>query len=251
MDQQKVSILILLDLSAAFDTFNHQKLINIFHNRFNITNTALAWLKSYITGRHQVVKINSELSNKFNLQHGVPQGSCIGPIAFLAYISSLYDILENYLPCVEGYADDHQLYIALKPNSLKSIQQSVTEIETCVSAIRNFMLINQLKINDNKTEIVIIGSRQQLSKLPDIHIKIGSINVQPIDTVTNLGVTLDSKMTMNNHINRVCRNANYQLIKIRQLRQYLTKHSTETIVHAFITSTSDHCNSIYCMQPIK
>ena len=113
------------------------------------------------------------------------------------------------------------------------------------------MLINQLKINDNKTEIVIIGSRQQLSKLPDIHIKIGSINVQPIDTVTNLGVTLDSKMTMNNHINRVCRNANYQLIKIRQLRQYLTKHSTETIVHAFITSTLDYCNSIYYNLPNK
>ena len=113
------------------------------------------------------------------------------------------------------------------------------------------MLSNQLKLNDNKTEIVLIGSRQQLQHLPDINIHIGNETVKPVNKARNLGIIFDSNMNLNDQINHVCKKANHQLIKIKQLRKYLSKKDTETLVHAFITSSIDYCNSIYYNLPKK
>ena len=92
------------------------------------------------------------------LSCGVPQGSCLGPILFLLYLSSLYDVISEYLPVVKGYADDNQLYIGFKPQTLNTQQDAFAAMEACISAVRSWMLSNSLMLNDTKTEVMLIGT---------------------------------------------------------------------------------------------
>ena len=115
MDNQHVTLLVMLDLSAAFDTVNHEMLLNKTASRFGISGIVLDWFRSYLDGRKQRVIVNNSMSEEMILNCGVPQGSCLGPVLFVIYISSLYDVIGQHLPNVHGYADDHQSYIWFKP----------------------------------------------------------------------------------------------------------------------------------------
>eukprot|EP00795_Rhopilema_esculentum_P012580 gene12580-3280_t len=116
MDKQKVTILILLDLSAAFDTVDLQILSEIFQQRFNISGAVFNWFISFLKNREQRIMIGDTLSEIYTLKYGVPQGSCAGPVVFLGYLSSLYDIIELHSPNVAAYADDTQLYLGFNPS---------------------------------------------------------------------------------------------------------------------------------------
>ena len=96
-----VTLLVMLDLSAAFDTVDHGILLHRLQSKLGLRDKALSWFKSYLAGRTQ----------QLNLSCGVPQGSCLGPLLFTIYASSLFDILKSHLPSVHTYADDTQLYI--------------------------------------------------------------------------------------------------------------------------------------------
>ena len=111
-----VSLLVLLDLSSAFDTVDHQALLRRLEVSFGITGTALKWFKSYLTNRCQRVLINGNYSESFSLPHGVPQGSCLGPLLLTIYASKLFEIVKCHLPDVHAYADDTQLYLYFKPD---------------------------------------------------------------------------------------------------------------------------------------
>ena len=90
MDKQEVTLLILLDLSAAFDTIDHGTMLQILENDFGITDTALCWLSSFLVSRKQRVLVNGRQSRDFAVNIGVPQGSCLGPILFIMYASRLF-----------------------------------------------------------------------------------------------------------------------------------------------------------------
>ena len=112
MEAQKVTLLVLLDLSAAFDTVRHETLLSRLRSRFGVDGKALDWFASYLADRSQRVAVNVGVSSTFPLKQGVPQGSCLGPILFTVYTSKLFDIVEKHLPSVHCYADDSQLYLA-------------------------------------------------------------------------------------------------------------------------------------------
>ena len=179
-DKKMITLLVLIDLSAAFDSLNQEKLIHILENMFKITGNSLNWFKTYLIGRSQRVIVNSTLSSAKPLKYGVPQGSCLGPVAFLAYTSAIYNIIHRYNISVEAYADDTQLYIACDPSN-KSISIKLNILERCIQDVRTFLLTHQLKINDNKTELIIIGNRQQLAKIDfeSISLRVGSSNIRP------------------------------------------------------------------------
>ena len=249
MSNQQVTLLVLLDMSAAFDTVDHNTLVEVLQNTFNISGSPLNWFRSYLSDRTLQVKINRSLSDVFNVPHGVPQGSCVGPIAFLAYIASLYDIISQYLVSVGGYADDNQIYLAFNPSDDSSIAQAIEKIETCISAVKLFLTERFLKFNDDKTDFIIIGTPQQLSKLSNINLKIGSATIYSSSSVNNLGVIFDQNLNMKSHINSISKSAYYQLSRIRQLRRYLDTKVAESLVHAFITSKLDYCNSLFYNLP--
>ena len=130
MNKQHVTLLVLLDLSAAFDTVDHNVLLTRLHSKFGISGTALEWFRS------QRVMGQGNLSQSF-LDFGVPQGSCLGPLLFTIYASKLFDVIKGHLPTVHCYADDTQLYVSFSPKSTGQFE-AVTAIQHCVDDIRNW-----------------------------------------------------------------------------------------------------------------
>lgn len=115
MNKQHVTILVSLDLNAAFDTVDHSILLNSLSSKIGLNGTALASLRSYLSGRSQRVSVWETVSDKFDLRYGVPQGLCFGPLLFTVYAGALFDVMEKHLPNVHYYANDSQLYISFSP----------------------------------------------------------------------------------------------------------------------------------------
>ena len=117
-------------------------------------------------------------------------------------------------------------------------------MQNCVNDVRKWMLMNKLKINDSKTEFLIIGSKHQLNKITIDSIRIRDSEIKSIASAKNLGVVIDNNMSMGNHITRTCSAAFYQIYNMKHIRKYLSRNLTEKIEHALITSTLDYCNSL-------
>ena len=244
MEEQKVTLLVLIDLSAAFDTVDHNIALDVLHSKYGISGLALDWHKSYLSGRKQCVNINGTHSKISELAYGVPQGSCLGPVLFTQYASSLFDVIHQHLDDAHGYADDHSLYLPFSPNSVLSQKEAITRMENCLIDVKSWMLSFKLKMNDSKTEFMIVGSRQQLDKLCVDSIKVGDSVVTAVDNVRDLGAYLDKNMSMGAHIDAKCKAAFKQLYNLRRIRKYLTREATETLVHSFIFSHIDYCNAL-------
>ena len=134
--------LILLDLSAAFDTIHHSLLLKVLHERFNIRGTALKWLESYLNDRYYRVNIRGGSSELFPLTVGVPQGSILGPILFNCIMSVLADLLTQENVDFHIYADDTQLWFSFSPSEECSIRQRISSV---FALIEDFMLSHHLK----------------------------------------------------------------------------------------------------------
>ncbi|KAL9961852.1 hypothetical protein ACROYT_G030880 [Oculina patagonica] len=187
MDKGHVTLLVMLDLSAAFDTVDHGILLHRLQSKLGLRDKALQWFKSYLAGRTQQVSVNGMLSEKFNLSCGVPQGSCLGPLLFTIYASSLFDIMKSHLPSVHTYADDTQLFISFNPVDNTSEAEAVIAIENCIQDVRAWMRDDKLMLNDDKTEFLIIGTERQLSRVSVDKIKIGQAEVDLRCTVPAVG----------------------------------------------------------------
>ena len=244
MNQQHVTLLVFLDLSAAFDTIHHDKLIQRLESDCGVTGNALSWFRSYLSDRFQRVSVNGGLSKKFLLCQGVPQGSCLGPLLFIIYTRKLFDIVERHLPQVHCYADDTQLYVSFSPNQSAEADGALKSMTDCISDVRTWMISDYLMLNDDNTEFLILGTKQQLAKVNIDDIKVGSANVSPVSVVRKLGSWFDLQLTMSSHISKLCSFAFYHLCNIRRMRKYLSQETAGMLVHAFITSRIDYCNSL-------
>lgn len=245
MDKKQVTLLVLLDLSAVFDTIDHSILEIVLEKDYGITGDVLAWVSSYLENRTQRVQLQSGvMSEPRPLNYGVPQGSCYGPVAFLLYASQLFAVMQKHLPQVHVYADDTQLYLAFNPSQDADQWKAVTETENCVKDLRAWMLSNKLKINDSKTEFMLLGSKSSLAKVCVNSIQVGECVVQKVPYVQNLGVWLDEHLDMQLHITKQCQKVMMHLQDIRSIRKCLTTEATRSLLHAFVTSCLDYGNSL-------
>ena len=150
MDNQRVTLLVLLDLSAAFDTIDHQVLLNRLYVTYGITGTTLKWFHSYLSNRKQRILINGSYSSDFDLPQGVPQGSCLGPLLFTLYASS--SMLLNPISLTFTHTlmiqDDTQLYISFKPDGSATETDAVDALQACIRDIRTWMVQDKLQLND-------------------------------------------------------------------------------------------------------
>ena len=207
------------------------------------------WCEWGISNRYQQILIDGSLSMNFELSCGVPQGSCLGPLLFVLYASKIFQIVDKHLPSIHCYANDSQLYLSFCPNASVNQDVALARMESCIDDIRNWMLNDKLKLNDAKTEFLIIGTSQQLAKVTISSLCVGNSAITPVSSARNLGSWFDAKLTMATNITRTCNSVSYYSYNLRRIRKYLSKENTKTLVHAFISSRIDYCNSLFYGAP--
>src|SRR6218665_3152836 len=157
------SCLCLLDISAAFDTIDHNLLLHRLSSWFGISGTALLWFKSCLSSRSFSVKASNHTSQPLPLSCGVPQGSVLGPLLFILYTTPLSRLIETSSVDHHLYADDTQLFISFSPASFST---SIAHLLSVVNQISQWMSSNLLCLNPSKTEFIIIGLSAQVKKIP-------------------------------------------------------------------------------------
>ncbi|KAL5272394.1 hypothetical protein ACHWQZ_G000556 [Mnemiopsis leidyi] len=203
-DSKNKVVHLLLDLSAAFDTVNHNILISKLKNEFGLKGEVLDWFKSYLADRSFTVSINGKLSSKCFLKVGVPQGSILGPILFILYTKELNPIAQRHEFHIHLYADDTQLYIEFNPlyENLSNIEQRII---ACLNDIKNWMTSNKLKVNQDKTEILIVQTKNNFSSWTVPYITLSeegeTLNTSPV--VKSLGVLFDEFLTFEDHVDAI------------------------------------------------
>ena len=187
-DLGRVSLLVLLDLSAAFDTIDHQVLFERLESRLGISGIALQWIWSYLSGRSQSVDINGHRSSAEPVKYGVPQGSVLGPLLFTIYTLPLADVIARHNLGFHFYADDTQLYQCFDPAQPSSTTSCVNTMESCIADIRSWMAVNFLKLNDDKNNLIVMRKPSTKVKLGKLKLKIGSADISPVASAMNLGI---------------------------------------------------------------
>ena len=193
MEKQEVTALIAIDLSAAFDTVDHNILLQVLQNQYGVGGTVLSWIDSYLRPRSCRVSINTVQSSTRLLECSVPQGSCLGPWLYLTYAGTLFDVIPPTIS-VYAFADDHIASRRFKPTSVSSECNAIEDLQQCAVTINDWMNENKLKMNTTKTEFIIFGSKSQLNKCTTNKVNIVSDEVESVSVIRYLGAYLDQTL---------------------------------------------------------
>ena len=236
----------LLDLSAAFDTVSHSLLLQRLSSRCRVSPNELEWFRSYLTGRTQRVRVKGESSFCFPLACGVPQGSVLGPLLFIAYTAPLEEIARRYGVHCHLYADDTQLYVCFRIDGDHAAQlASTARLTACITEMRKWLEANRLTLNDDKTVVATLSSGRSTKQPLPLRLPIGQSVVSPSTTALNLGVIFDAHLSMEKNVNDVCRRAYYHLRRISRIRPFLSQRAAKVLTDSLVLSRLDYCNALH------
>ena len=249
LDRDNVVYLALLDLTAAFDTVDHEVLLQRLKRTFKITGQALKWICSYLSDRSAVVLVNGQFSDPSALECSVPQGSKVGPRMYNEYTFPLEKLITMMLILYHLYADDSQLQKSFNPRVKGQDIQAANHLEQCICEVSKWMKNNKLRLNRDKTEFIILASTSNAKRVSVNSLDLQGETVNAAPVVRNLGVHIDSTFSLEKHIGYVQKVCYYYLNWIRKIRHYLSKDTAKSLVHALVISRIDYCNSLYVGLP--
>ena len=203
MDDGRVTALTLLDLSAAFDTIDHHTiLLRRLDDWFRVTGNALDWFRSYLTGRRQRIKLGDCLSSEADLKFGVSRGSVLGNLLFTPFNTPLRSMMSELPIPHHLYGDGSHLYVSFSSGDSAA---ALNGLQSCLASVHSWMKTNKLKLNQDKTEFLLIGNERQRRKyLSMFPIGFLCVETDPAKTARNLGVIFDKNFTFRLHISAVC-----------------------------------------------
>ena len=233
LDKRKIVTSMFIDLRKAFDTVNHDLLLEKL-SRYNFSRCSVNLIKNYLQNRFFRVQIKDTLSNLTPIKIGVPQGSILGPLLFLIYINDLCKLQLSVKICL--FADDTTVY-----SSSKTFDESTKILCTDMLMICDWFTKNRLVINWSKTKAMFIN--RNATSLPD-HLKISGNDVEFVNSFKLLGVLIDSQLNFSNHIKLICRKANAKFHILNRQPKLFTINFKTTLFKLFILPNFDYCSTI-------
>ena len=241
-DKNSATVMILLDMSAAFDTVDLHKLLKILEHKIGLRGTVLNWFKSFLLDRKQKVKVNGIISDVLLTLYGVPQGSVLGPVLFNIYVSSLSSVFKNLGTLSSSYADDTNTRIKL---SLQFQYHNIScRIPQLLKDVNKWMGSHFLKLNTDKTKIIFLHPTNLKSVVKIKGFFYENQCIRFSDVVKLLGVYIDENLTFDEHVSTIVSSSFYHLSNIAKIRRYLSQADTEKLIHALISTKLDYCNSL-------
>src|SRR6218665_1562475 len=200
----------------------------------------------FLALRSHSVKLSGSSSKIFSVLFGVPQGSILGPLLFILYTSNIVNIASQHGLVVHLYADDTQLYIKLCYKNLDNIK---VKMAACIHHIQSWCASMRLKLNATKTELIWFDRRSRLVDNSTTHLNLDpQCSIPPFDVVCDLGVLMDCKLNMTQHVSSTARTCFFHLRRIRQVRRCLDETCRRILVfkncQALVISRLDYCNSV-------
>jgi len=237
LDNKLHTVGLFLDLSKAFDTLNHNILLDKLNN-YGIRGLANEWIKSYLSGRKQYVCFNQHSSKSTNINCGVPQGSILGPLLFLIYINDLPICSPSSHFII--FADDTNIIFS-HDDPIKLERLINTELDN----ISNWFKLNKLSLNIDKTNFMIFKNKHSNKPGININIKIDNKEINKVTTTKFLGVLIDNNMDWKSHNSHVTKIISKYNGIIRKVRPFLPPNSLQTLYNTFILPYLSYCAIIW------
>ena len=237
----------LFDLSAAFDTTDHNIRITRLHSTFGCSGMVLEWFIFYLSCRTRSVSVGYE-STPSVLKCGVPQGSVLGPLLFTLYTHPLNAVICQSSLSYHLFADYSQLHKSSVPSDFPILACCLKDY---IEDVAKWMGDSMLKMNDDRTEPLAIGTRSKVSQvIPNLApISISGCNIPFSQSVRNLGFYLDETLSMDAHIQYLCRILFCQLRRNGKLCSFLSTDAANKLAVSLILSRLDYCNSLLASIP--
>src|SRR5664279_4916765 len=241
LDDGDLALLTLLDLSSAFDTVDHEILLNRLEISFGIQSLPLKWMRSYLTSRSQAVSFGGRKSRSETVHCGVPQGSVLGPLLFILYTADVEKLIRSLDLSVHLYADDTQQYCSAKAAESDSLKQRTVHV---VNQVALWMASNRLRLNAAKTECMWCATARRQHLVHHTPIDLNGVAITPSTSVRDLGVLLSSDMSMSSHVNKVVSECFYKLRQLKTCRRCLPTPVAASLINCFVISKVDYCNAL-------
>ena len=223
-----ITILLMLDLSKAFDRVSHDILLDKLL-AIGFSPQVIGWFSEYLSNRTQSVIIDNLTSSSLKIVSGVPQGSVLGPLLFLIYINDLGCKITYSKRLM--YVDDLQIYIQVP---YKDLNLGISLLQNDLHAINNWCLLNNFKINADKTNFIIFGKKASTVFDANTSFYFGGSQIQLSKTVKNLGLFIDHDMKWRSHVNHIIKSVNYTLYRLRHFKHLVNSKLRKQLVTALI-----------------
>ena len=243
IDNGKMNSVVFLDIKKAFDTVNHEILLQKLSSCYGIKDQELMFFQSYLYNRTQSCNINGKMSSYKLVIHGVPQGSILGQLLFIIYMNDLPLAVDNAE--ITMYADDTSIYRAFN-----NINCLTDELIPAFGKICEWLKSNKLALNSLKTKFMIIGTSHRLNKLDSLPentpylISINGSYIRRVKQVKYLGLIVDDKLKWEEHIEYISSKIIRNIGVLKRTRAFIPQHSLQTIYRTMIEPYFRYCNIV-------
>ena len=237
VDRKNISQLLYIDYRKAFDTIDHDILLKKLYTYYNISRKSIKWFTNYLTNRQQKIVRQDQCSTVLPISIGVPQGSILGPTLFVMFVNDLFNVINNNECKMIMYADDTVVY-----TSSKIINDGFMHLERNLHSILTWCNNNRLTLNVSKTKHMIVGPTLKDNLTVGRNLQYKNQMIETVSEYNYLGIELDNKLTMENHINKSVKKATKKMYMIYKIRTCLSKKPTALLYKQLVRPHLEYCD---------